>query len=763
METRPTASPTLPALKERESKAQRTTEPLRRLILILALFAGLGVLYIWQVPPFEGPDEAQHFAYIRWLVEQGTFPPQGAAAWDTPVQQEGGQPPLYYLLASLPARLVDLEDPEAVYRPNPYAFTAPPPRTLADNDNRAIHIPGEMERLAGGWLALYAARALTLVAGALTLVAVYGLARETAPPRPEMALLATLLVAVTPQFVYISSVASNDVPAAALGTVTLWLLAKTVRRGTNRTRALLLGAAYGAAAITKVSTLALGVPIAAGLLWLWLSDRHALREVAQAGLWLALSASAVGGWWFVRSWLLYGAPLGLEAHDMAPWAIRDPESVFRPLARWQEVFRTFWIALGWGTIRPDQWVYQALALVTGLAVAGLVWAVWRRRSRKGDLLAGRSTGQRTTAFLCFLLGLTLLTMTVSLDLWMRRVVAPHGRLLFPAIGAVAIFLTAGWRALHPRFPAAAIGFIALLALIAPPLLLQPAYSRPEMMAVEEAAAMETPLRLHFAVQGKEPAIELVSAAALERSVRAGSNLPVRVCWQAIGQPAGDYTVLVHVLGPDDALVASRRTYPGLGRYPTSIWRPGDAFCDVVRVAVRDDLAKTLVYRVEVALLDEEAERRLQIFDADGNEWPILIVDNARLVSAEEERASSLPGDEALHLLGYEAVEQWRAGEKHSLALKWGVARPVAEDYQIFVHLRDQETGEIVAQADGPPLDGWYPTSWWTAGEVIVDERSFALPDSVPAGRYQLVTGFYELESGQRFGSEYHLATVEVTS
>ncbi len=39
----------------------------------------LVAIYSWVTPPFEGPDEPQHFAYIEWLVEHNDFPPQGEA------------------------------------------------------------------------------------------------------------------------------------------------------------------------------------------------------------------------------------------------------------------------------------------------------------------------------------------------------------------------------------------------------------------------------------------------------------------------------------------------------------------------------------------------------------------------------------------------------------------------------------------------------------------------------------------------------------
>ena len=83
------------------------------------------------------------------------------------------------------------------------------------------------------------------------------------------------------------------------------------------------------------------------------------------------------------------------------------------------------------------------------------------------------------------------------------------------------------------------------------------------------------------------------------------------------------------------------------------------------------------------------------------------------------------------------------------------------DYTVFVHLRDQLTGDAIAQGDGPPVDGWYPTSLWTAGEVVEDEHAVSLPAQVPSGTYDLVVGWYDLGSGARLGEEHKLGAVEV--
>ena len=57
----------------------------------------------------------------------------------------------------------------------------------------------------------------------------------------------------------------------------------------------------------------------------------------------------------------------------------------------------------------------------------------------------------------------------------------------------------------------------------------------------------------------------------------------------------------------------------------------------------------------------------------------------------------------------------------------------------FVHVLDAG-GQLIGQADGPPLGGDYPTAWWSPGEIIVDARPLALPpeaDRVTIGLYRL--------------------------
>lgn len=748
--------------------AGKQLRPTRLLLVILIVYVLLVAWYGSLTPPFEGPDEPQHFAYIEWLAEGKGFPPQGDAAWETDIEQEAGQPPLYYLLASLPARIIGVTNPPAVYRENPYfpgVFprlhwkSEFPPTFYRDNDNNAIHYPTDARPLRGGWLALYAARMVSLAFGLLMLVSVYGLGRQVAPESPGIALLATALVAVTPQVVFISSVASNDIPAAALSSLTLWQLAVVVRQGASWPRALVVGLAFGLAIMAKVSTIALALPIGAALLWLWLSGRRSLGHTIRTGLVMVLGTFLVAGWWFGRSLVLYGSPLGMETHDQTPWAIGNgPEGYLAPFtARWEDVFRSFWISLGWGLIRPATWVYQLLTIIFLVGLGGLGLGVFRWWT-KGDR---RVT---TTAMLMIILLVTVVSVAVGLEIWMRRVVASYGRLMFPAAAAVAILLIIGWWAIQRRLALVPVALVGLLAVMAPIWLLGPAFSTPKTTPAEDR--MES-TGLFFG-PAEEPIAELLSARSLVESTDSGAVIPVELCWRVLAQSESPASVLVHFIGPENYLAANHRSYPGMGSYPTTIWEPGQTFCDVMPVVVYwITLAETLVYKVEVAMLDLQSEERLPIYDGAGNEVLFAVVDELQILTNEDSpkyvgyEPEEGPDAPPIQLISYELSPIWKIGEAQTVLLKWGINREVDQDYQVFVHLRDPASGELVAQGDGPPAGGWHPTSWWVLRQGVADEHLVEVGRDVPSGDYRVVAGFYDLANGQRFGPEFDLGSVTI--
>jgi len=118
------------------------------------------------------------------------------------------------------------------------------------------------------------------------------------------------------------------------------------------------------------------------------------------------------------------------------------------------------------------------------------------------------------------------------------------------------------------------------------------------------------------------------------------------------------------------------------------------------------------------------------------------------------RAASARWGDRMELFGFDiAEESFAPGEKVSVTLYYRALRNMDQRYTAFVHLRgptDGSTfGPLQAQNDSEPCHGFFATSSWAPGEIIVDEIEFMIPGDVAFGKYALITGFYETGTGQR--------------
>jgi len=108
---------------------------------------------------------------------------------------------------------------------------------------------------------------------------------------------------------------------------------------------------------------------------------------------------------------------------------------------------------------------------------------------------------------------------------------------------------------------------------------------------------------------------------------------------------------------------------------------------------------------------------------------------------------SLGGE--VRLLGCDLpADHAEVGEVMPVTLYWQGLSPMHEDYTIFVHLTDT-AGQVMAQHDGYPLDGSYPTSAWPVGVILADRVEIPIPPDLPPGEYTLKTGMYLLSTLER--------------
>jgi hypothetical protein len=102
-------------------------------------------------------------------------------------------------------------------------------------------------------------------------------------------------------------------------------------------------------------------------------------------------------------------------------------------------------------------------------------------------------------------------------------------------------------------------------------------------------------------------------------------------------------------------------------------------------------------------------------------------------------------------VGHDVVNlNWVRGEKIILTLYWRPTdqAPPPQDYSIYIHLLDAQ-GTKIANWDGAPLLGQYPTRFWRPGESLLDYWEFRIPKDIPTGPASLRIGIYDPASNER--------------
>jgi hypothetical protein len=109
---------------------------------------------------------------------------------------------------------------------------------------------------------------------------------------------------------------------------------------------------------------------------------------------------------------------------------------------------------------------------------------------------------------------------------------------------------------------------------------------------------------------------LLDAEAARHKARPGDVIQVTLHWRGLRTIGEDYTVFVHLVGPDGRLHGQVDSWPVQGTYPTSQWAPGREVTDPYEVRLEPD-APPGPYRVEVGWYHLATMERLRIVDEGG--------------------------------------------------------------------------------------------------------------------------------------------------
>lgn len=704
---------------------------------ILVLFVGLGVAYALTTPTLEAPDEIYHYDYIRSLVNTRRPPVLEAGAG----RGFGHHAPLYYAAGAAVSFWVGENDLEVwPTRHNPF-FGYQFGEVGRDNKNLYLHPDADSFGSSDTWLGIRVVRVLSVFMGAVTVWVIYRTGREIFPERPEIALGAAGLAAFIPEFLFISGAVNDDNGAALFGALAIWAMVRILRRGPNAYRCVGLGLALGLGWLSKLTMVAL-VPTAGLMLAVWAWRSHAWRKLLRWGLVVFGVAALLIVPWLVRQTVLYGDPTG-TSREMSEWGLRDRPVTWADLGPDLYWLRTsFWGRLGYNQIPLSEWIYSLLDVATLIALLGLV------------ILAIRLSSLRSRRSLQFIVLAAGVLFTFG-PMVVRRFLRPmpnFGRYLFPVLPAIALLMFTGLSAWLPRrrHSALALGVTgAMLALGVAGLVcfLAPAYARPPVYAAAEAPEPAHRLDWIYLEEG-HPLARLRGYDLARDVVEPGGTVRVALHWEVLASTPEDYVLFAQVFGRQGKKVGQRDTYPGLGHYPTSFWQPGEVIVDEVPIPVDQAAQAPSRLRLDLGLYDRDTGERLSVVDAEGRVVGSPTAGWLKLAAAEELTPPAVPleyrlGD-GIALVGYQTT---READGLRLELQWACVARMERDYTVFVHLLDSD-GELASQDDGPPVGGDYPTTFWTPGEMIADERFIPTGDLAP-GTYRLQVGMYLLSTGER--------------
>jgi hypothetical protein len=454
-------------------------------------------------PVFQGPDEVDHFAYTQALVERGQKPTDDPNA---PVLRWSSAENLALETTSFLTdhQVGDSRAPWLTAQVREYARRQS--HELASKSDgggyttSAAHGPIYYLALAPAYAVakggsifsqLTLMRFTSALIGALVVLFTFLLARELAPRRPWLGVLAALLVAYEPMYGFISGIVNNDVGVNAVAAALELLLIRLLRRGITIPWGALTGAVLLLLPSVKGTGLSL-YPIAALAFAIALWRHH--RRADLAG-WAALAISAV-----VTAELIAhvlnpafappatagtggGGPasaIGSNANAVSdalhhlPTYLAYLWEVFLPRLPGMAAhfppgsypgFVIFiergWGAFGWYDVFFKGWVYAVILAISLLVF--FVLAPWAAR-REWPWLRAHWAETLTVVLTpaAVIVGFAAAYFSVT----PRPVIAEFGRYLFPAIGPVALFVVGALHAFgRRRVPLVGAGLLAAMIVL----------------------------------------------------------------------------------------------------------------------------------------------------------------------------------------------------------------------------------------------------------------------------------------------------------
>jgi len=438
--------------------------------LIWLMFMVKSLVYVSVTPMWEGFDELFHFAYVHSLAATHSLPVWGETFVDADIAKSTAYTPMGDWMPQLAPGAEKLsyrdywrmdEEERAKLEENLSGLTASAKRyEPSDTPLYQIQHPPLYYLLC---MPLYKAmdgrsivskvfvlRVFSVLLASLVVVAAALIARKIDPPLGRMA---AVLAALWPcLYIDIARVGNDSLSIAILS----FIFCLMVLYATNRSvkLAVALGICLGLGLLTKVYFL---ICVPAIVFFAALSayrDKEGRKEILRdAGL-VLVCAGFVGGWWYLRSYFLYGSFSGLQETLRAPdfgGADRIGAIVSIP---WVVVIKHLFVSFcwigGWSFLKLPKVAYLVFVFVFSFAIFGfgkLISAPERRRT----LPAVERNGFLAAVCLAIFFGLGIAYHSINVYTTMGFVGGSGGWYFYALVLPISFLVALGVREAWPGY------------------------------------------------------------------------------------------------------------------------------------------------------------------------------------------------------------------------------------------------------------------------------------------------------------------------
>lgn len=725
------------------------------LLILLSFFCVSVGLSQVVFPVMEGSDEPLHISYALRL-RNGFGLPDRTTYLTNDTRQSSGQPPFAYAVGALALDMFnaprlegqDILNHLETVRNRWYLPHLPWER--ADNHNIYLHgnsLDLSQRETAFGDAEIVAVtqtlRITSLFWGLFGLVGAYGAGYQLFKKR-SWAWLSAAVYGFIPTLIFTSTYFTNDAPAIAFSAWLTWMSLRALSQSLSWRSWAGIGILLALAGLSKINTL-IFLPVIA-LVWL-LRPQTAQQRVISV-LSVGIPFVFLFGAWAWQGWVHYQDPIGIATHQYQDTMIysENLRSFSQLVEQLPHLYLSYfaWMA----TVPLHPLTYTVFGLLIILALLG--WLIPAKTRQKHQSWVQKHGAMLILVSVC---GLAFIAMIR----WMLQLNFTGGRLMYPAHVAVCLLIVWGWHRLVRRFSSMralrfiSAGFFIISGVLIAPIALQDAYAGRTLNGLPNL----TPINLNYG-----GVIRLLGIAQTDRRITQNWHA-LSLCWEVLQAPHRNTAFSVKFVR-DGVIVADRTSIFGMGRFPSALWQVGDQFCDEVHVPnddpdVMDDplLEPATIYDVLVVVLDA---------DTSAVDFPATTLDDlpvetpivAQVISPANDMRTADSHWGGIHgvnfanfaqLEGYAIQGDLQAGNTITLNLLWHVIGTTPDSWAQFIHLAGN--GESISLLDGDPRQGRYPTWAWNRGEWIADTWTFTLPQEIPAGEYQILTGFYRRDTGER--------------